>query len=106
MCHSGRLICDTDVYDKRFNLIQVLEHEDLPKVTSMCSLNRDYLLIGTVCYFFCLLRWDPDMEVYHYIRRFRLEKSNNGEGDLIVLERVLHLPNWIAACSMRSLRVF
>ena len=53
-----------------------------------------------------MLRWDPATNVYHYIRRFRLEKSNNGEGDFNLIERVIHMPDWIVACTVRALRVF
>ena len=106
MCHGSRLICDMDVYDKKFKLIQVLEHPELPKINSICSFDREYLLIGTVCYFICLLRWDPETNVYHYVRRFRLEKSNNGEGDFTLIERIAHLEGWIVACTLRALRIF
>jgi len=91
MCHGSRLICDADVYDKKFKLIQVLAHPELPKINSICSFDCEYLLVGTVCYFICMLRWDPDTNVYHYVRRFRLEKSNNGEGDFIFIERIVHM---------------
>ena len=63
-------------------------------------------MIGTVCYFICLLRWDPGTSVYHYVRRFRLEKSNNGEGDFHQIERINHMPEWILACTIRALRIF
>ena len=106
MCHGSRLICDADVYDKRFKLIQVLEHPELPKINSICSYDREYVLIGTVCYFICMLRWDAATNVYHYVRRFRLEKSNNGEGDFNLIERINHLPEWVVACTVRALRIF
>ena len=53
-----------------------------------------------------MLRWDPETNVYHYVRRFRLEKSNNGEGDFNTIERIVHLKDWIVACTVRALRVF
>ena len=53
-----------------------------------------------------MLRWDSQTNVYHYVRRFRLEKSNNGEGDFNLIERIHHLPEWIVACTVRALRIF
>ena len=106
LCHGSRLICDHDVYDKNYDLIQVLDHPDLPKINSICSYDSQYILLGSVCYFICLLRWDHGQNQYKYIRRFRFEKSTHGEGDFTHLERVHHLPQWIIACTQRTLRTF
>jgi hypothetical protein len=112
MCHGSRLICDKDVLNKQFEVIQRLEFPEFDSTKpdglalSLCSFDRNYLLVGTGCYFIHMLKWDAEIGKYNYVRRLRMEKSNNGEGAVTTLERVEHMQNWVVSCTLRTFRVF
>jgi hypothetical protein len=71
MCHGSRLICEKHVYNKNFELIQEFDFPEVPQVTSLCSYDRDHLIVGLPEYRIAVLRWDG--EQYHLKRRFRFE---------------------------------
>jgi len=63
MCHGSRLVCDFDVYNKSFELIQQLHNlEGIPhKVFQWCSYDREYLIGSTIEYSFFILKWEVDL---------------------------------------------
>jgi len=46
MCHGSRLICDTDVYNKQYNIIQKLNFASMGSVHSICSYDKQTVIMG------------------------------------------------------------
>ena len=59
MCHGSRLICDQDVFNKKFELIQTFEITNTGKIQSLCSFDRQFLLAGIGAYYILVFKWDP-----------------------------------------------
>ena len=95
ICHGSRLICDTDVYNKNYQVQQCLN--DIPgfenyTIHTLCSYDKEYLFAGIMGYHIAILKYDHNMQLYSVHRLVRLEKAHNIEGNVLHIERVQHLP--------------
>jgi hypothetical protein len=106
MCHGSRLICDQDVYNKQYKVTQQLLFPELETVHSICSYDRDTLIIGTSAYMIAFVEYEQTTNEYRLLKKYRFEKSTHGEGDMVHIERINHMPAWFVTCSFRSLRFF
>ena len=108
ICHGSRLICDTDVYNKNYQLQQNLAEipNFVQQVHTLCSYDKEYLFAGVIGYHVAILKYNHETQLYAVHKLTRLEKAHNIEGNILHIERICHLPQWFACITFRSLRFF
>jgi len=62
--------------------------------------------LGLGQYQIAVLKYDSAEQKYNFYKKFRFEKSTHGEGDIVHIERVLHMPVWFISCTFRSFKFF